>query len=60
MSVDRGLCALTGQCATVAPDVFWFEGDELSYDPAPGTDQREAVEHAVALCPMAAVSVTTD
>ncbi len=53
---DKRLCALTGECVTVAPKVFWFEGDELLVEAHPGEEQREAVERAVELCPMAAIS----
>jgi ferredoxin len=55
--VDRGRCALTGQCATLAPELFWFEGDELAYVAAPAEERREEVERAVEQCPTRAISI---
>lgn len=51
------LCASTGQCELVAPDVFHFEGDQLVWDSDPAESLRSAVEEAVDLCPMQAITV---
>lgn len=54
---DKDMCALTGQCVMVAPDVFDFEGDDLVYNEHPDESQREPVEQAVRLCPMQALGL---
>jgi ferredoxin len=57
VNVDHDACALTGQCAILAAEVFRIEGDELVYDQHPDESQRENVEDAVGSCPMQAISV---
>jgi len=56
VEVDPDLCALTGECVTVAPSVFWFEGDELKVRQPGTTEEREDADHAIDLCPMRAIS----
>jgi ferredoxin len=58
IAVDRDLCASTGNCVLIAPEVFHFEGDELVYLRSPGEAYREQVEDAVRSCPMQAISLT--
>ena len=57
VDVDRGLCALTGNCVMTAPNVFRFEGDELVYDSAPPESEHEATREAAMLCPLQAITV---
>lgn len=51
------LCQSHGQCVYVAPDLFWFEGDDLKYDPDPDPAKREAVYEAVEACPEQAIAI---
>jgi ferredoxin len=56
--VDTGKCATHGQCAYAAPEVFDLdEHGTLVYDAEPGPGQRDAVEEAVDVCPMQAITV---
>jgi ferredoxin len=55
--VDPELCALTGQCVTVAPEIFWFEGDELVHQPWAKIESHESVRRAVEYCPMGAIAI---
>jgi ferredoxin len=58
VNVDRGKCAVHGQCAYAAPEVFGIDEDgELAYQAEPGPGQREAVEEATDVCPMQAITV---
>jgi ferredoxin len=58
VKVDREACALTGQCAIIAAEVFRIEADELVYDKHPDESHRTNVEEAVQFCPMEAISIT--
>jgi ferredoxin len=56
--VDRGKCAVHGQRAYAAPEVFEIgEDGELVFQAEPGPGQREAVEEAADVCPMQAITV---
>jgi ferredoxin len=58
--VDEDKCCSGGQCVLAAPDVFDqrdAEGAVVVLDPAPGPEQRDAVEEAVQICPAPAIMV---
>jgi ferredoxin len=58
--VDEDKCCSGGQCVLAAPDVFDqrdADGVVVVLDPAPGPEQRDAVEEAVQICPAAAITV---
>ena len=56
--VDANRCQSYGQCAYLAPTVFWMHGEEsLEYDYAPDDALRSQVERAAAACPVQAISV---
>jgi len=55
IEVDRDVCQIHGQCAYVAPDLFWFEGDDLRYDPYPAPELRDAASEAAEACPEQAI-----
>ncbi|MFJ2033166.1 ferredoxin [Streptosporangium sp. NPDC087985] len=58
IEVDMDLCDLHGQCTFAAPDVFRFtDSGDLNYDPEPSEDQREAVEEAIDVCPVQAITM---
>jgi ferredoxin len=54
--VERDECALTGQCVTVAPALFWFDDEgELHHRESVDESEREDAERAARLCPMLAI-----
>jgi ferredoxin len=57
VEVDFDRCTGNGICESYAPDVFEIQdnGDLELLDDAPGEDQREDVESAVAGCPTEAL-----
>jgi ferredoxin len=56
--VDLVRCQSYGQCVYAAPAVFRFNGEaSLEFDYAPGEELREAVERAVAACPVQAIRI---
>ncbi|WP_233598764.1 MULTISPECIES: ferredoxin [unclassified Amycolatopsis] len=58
LEVDRERCVGTGSCVFAAPEVFSqseVDGRVVVRDNHPGEDQREAVEEAVDVCPVAAI-----
>jgi ferredoxin len=57
INVDWDLCASTGNCVLIAPEVFRFEGDDLVFEETPDESHREQVLEAVKGCPMQAISV---
>ena len=59
VSVDFNVCASTGSCMQVCPEVFEVRGDGYLYviNENPGEDLREKVEQAADLCPTAAITV---
>lgn len=59
---DKELCALHGQCVGAAPELFEFapDGSLAIINPNPPEELREAVEDAVAVCPVQALSIVED
>ena len=56
--VDLVRCQSYGQCVYAAPAVFRFNGEaSLEFDYAPSEEQWEAVERAVAACPVQAIRI---
>jgi ferredoxin len=60
VSVDFDVCASTGSCMAICPDVFEVRSDGYLYIliEQPGESLRNAVEQAADMCPTAAISVT--
>ena len=58
VKVDAGLCAATGTCASLCPEVFKLEGEtaEVRVDAVP-KEHEEAVRNARDSCPTGAISV---
>jgi ferredoxin len=58
VNVDMNLCQSHGECVTVAPDIFQLGDDDvLAWQEDVSEDRREAVEEAVNVCPMMAISI---
>jgi ferredoxin len=59
VSVDLDVCAATGGCAQVCPDVFEIGSDGLVHVllASPGEELRESVAEAADLCPTGAIRV---
>jgi ferredoxin len=58
VNVDMNLCQSHGECVTVAPDVFQLGDDDvLVWQEDVSEDRREAVQEAVNVCPMMAISI---
>jgi ferredoxin len=59
VSVDFDVCASTGSCVQVCPEVFEVRSDGYLYilKENPGEDLRAKVEQAADLCPTAAITV---
>ncbi len=59
VSVDRELCAATGGCAQLCPDVFSIgpDGIVVVTQESPDESLRSSVIDAADLCPTAAISV---
>jgi ferredoxin len=56
--VDMNLCQSHGECVRVAPDVFELGDDDLLvWQEEVGDERREAIEEAVEVCPMMAISI---
>ncbi|MEU0468101.1 ferredoxin [Amycolatopsis sp. NPDC006131] len=58
VTVDKGRCEAHGQCVMAAEGVFALGDDDevvTVLDETPGEDRRAEVEHAAALCPVAAI-----
>jgi ferredoxin len=57
--VDFDVCASTGGCMQVCPEVFEVRSDGYLYvlNENPGPELAEKVNEAVDLCPTAAISV---
>jgi ferredoxin len=56
--VDLVKCQSFGQCVYAAPTVFRFNGGEaLEFDYEPDEREHEAVERAVAACPVQAIRI---
>jgi ferredoxin len=59
ISVDRAVCALHGQCAAAAPEIFSFDAaGELTYRDEIDAAEAGEAEDAAFLCPTQAISVT--
>jgi len=55
--VDLNKCQGYAQCAFLAPDVFAMHGEEsLVYNPRAEEELREKLAHAVAACPVQAIT----
>jgi ferredoxin len=59
VSVDEGLCAATGQCEMICPEVFEVDlvSEVKEEHPDPSLDQR--VREAADACPTGAIIVQT-
>lgn len=59
VSVDYDVCASTGACMQVCPEVFEVRKDGYLYvlQEEPGEDLRSKVQTAADMCPTAAISV---
>jgi ferredoxin len=59
VSVDMDVCASTGACTQVAPEVFEVRADGYLYilQEEPGEELRDKVETAEDMCPTAAINV---
>ena len=56
--VDAGLCAASGNCVSICPEVFKLEGEtsEVKLDVVP-SEHEEACRKAVDACPTSAISI---
>ncbi len=61
VSVDFDLCASTGACMQVAPEVFEVRSDGYLYilQEEPGEELATKVQEAADMCPTAAITVET-
>lgn len=59
VSVDYDVCASTGACMQVCPEVFEVRKDGYLYvlQEEPGEELRSKVQTAADMCPTAAISV---
>ena len=59
VTVDFDICASTGACALVCPEVFEVRSDGFLYvlQDSPGPALAASVNEAVDLCPTAAITV---
>jgi ferredoxin len=59
ITVNYDICASTGACTQIAPEVFEVRSDGYLYVliEEPGEELREKVEQAADLCPTAAITV---
>ena len=59
VSVDFDLCASTGACMQVCPEVFEVRSDGYLYilQEEPGPDLADQVRQAADLCPTGAITV---
>jgi ferredoxin len=56
--VDMDICQSHGECCFAAPEVFELDDDDvLQYVEEPDESQRDAVEQAVLVCPVAAITL---
>jgi ferredoxin len=60
VTVDYDLCASTGSCMQICPEVFEVRSDGYLYvlQDEPADELRSKVEEAAELCPTAAITVT--
>jgi ferredoxin len=61
VTVDYDVCASTGSCMQICPEVFEVRSDGYLYvlQDEPGEELRPKVEEAAELCPTAAITVTS-
>ncbi len=61
VTVDYDLCASTGSCMQICPEVFEVRSDGYLYvlQDEPAEELRQKVEEAAELCPTAAITVTS-
>jgi ferredoxin len=61
VTVDYDLCASTGSCMQICPEVFEVRSDGYLYvlQDEPSEELRPKVEEAAELCPTAAITVTS-
>lgn len=58
VTVDMGHCQHYGQCVLEAPDVFTLnDQNKLEWAATAADDRRDALEAAVDVCPMQAISI---
>ena len=59
VKVDFDVCASTGACTQVAPEVFEVRSDGYLYIliEEPGEELRDKVQQAADMCPTAAITV---
>jgi ferredoxin len=59
VSVDYDVCASTGACMQVCPEVFEVRSDGYLYvlQESPGEELRAKVQTAVDMCPTAAITL---
>lgn len=59
VNVNYDVCASTGACMQVCPEVFEVRSDGYLYllIEEPGEELREKLEQAADLCPTAAISI---
>jgi ferredoxin len=59
VTVDFDVCASTGACMQVAPEVFEVRSDGYLYilQEEPGPELADKVKQAADLCPTAAISI---
>ncbi|MGI5159264.1 ferredoxin [Microbispora sp. CA-102843] len=60
VSVDKDMCACTGTCALIAPEVFAIENHSelVVLDPEPADALRDLVVDAAEQCPTGAIEIT--
>ena len=59
VTVDYNVCASTGACMQVCPEVFEVRSDGYLYilQEEPGVELRDKVQSAADMCPTAAISI---
>jgi ferredoxin len=57
VSVDFDVCASTGSCMQICPEVFEVRSDGYILQEEPGEELREKVQMAADMCPTAAITV---
>ena len=59
VKVDFDVCASTGACTQVAPEVFEVRSDGFLYIliEEPGEELRDKVQQAADMCPTGAISI---
>jgi len=59
VSVDYDVCASTGNCARIAPEIFEIRDDGFLYvlQEEPAEELRSRAEEAADMCPTAAITI---